>query len=222
MCLFAGTGFLLACESRPVSTDSLTNGANSDTAIVVRNDSDAARELDDLEAWVNKQANQTDSSVKENWPQVKAEFKERSARLDSKMDSLSAETKAEYAALKAKYQDWEAKKEKRENRPLEPAKVQQWQKELLGDNTNLAALTAADMRETYLLFMGTVRAKRTRWTQEDWDYVDHIYSQLNDRKQEVESSLSTTDRIKIKSLQAEYLALEAGSDAKDLYKHVIK
>jgi hypothetical protein len=52
--------------------------------------------------------------------------------------------------------------------------------------------------------------------------VDHIYGRLNDRKQQVESAIPAADRLKIKTLQAEYLALEAGSDAKDLYQHVKK
>jgi hypothetical protein len=65
-----------------------------------------------------------------------------------------------------------------------------------------------------------VRAKKQRWTQEDWDYVDHVYSQLNNRKEQVESAIPAADRIKIKTLQAEYLALEASGDAKDLYKNV--
>ena len=80
--------------------------------------------------------------------------------------------------------------------------------------------TPLSPREAYLTFIGVVRARKTRWTQDDWDYVDHVYSRLNDRKRQVDSALSTSDLVKIKTLQAEYLALEAGSDAKDLYQEV--
>jgi hypothetical protein len=67
-----------------------------------------------------------------------------------------------------------------------------------------------------------VRAQKRRWTQDDWDYVDHVYGRLNKRRGQVESAIPAADRIKIKTLQAEYLALEASGDARDLYQHVKK
>lgn len=211
---------LPACETRKTTTQTTTTEvAGDDTARVVRKQTTASRELEELEAWVEEKAQRTDSSAKENWPKVKEEFRQRAARLDTKVDSLSAEGKAEYAAVKRRYESWEARQERRTSQPLDPAKLQQWEKELLG-NKKLASLQAPDMREMYLTFMGVVRARKTRWTQDDWDYVDHVYSRLNDRKRQVDSAIPTSDLVKIKTLQAEYLALEAGSDAKDLYQHV--
>jgi hypothetical protein len=215
-CLLA----LWACETRKTTTET-TRGESGDTTVVVRKQTKVSSELNDFRAWVNEKADRTDSTARENWPQVKEEFKQRAARLDSKADSLSAEGKAEYKELKAKFQSWEARQENRTRQPLDPAKVQQWEKELLGNKT-AASIGAADMREMYLTFMGVVRAKKRRWTQDDWDYVDHIYSRLNDRMQQVASAVPGPDKLKIKTLQAEYLALEAGSDAKDLYQHVKK
>jgi len=214
--IFILAGILLACETRTVATTE----AGDNTAIVTERDPETERELREFKAWVNDKANRVDSSADKNWPKVKEEYKARTARLESRMDSLSVQSKQEYAELKSKYRNWETKKERRESKPLQADKIQEWQQQLLGNNTNLAALTAADMRETYLLFMGIVRAKKQRWTQEDWDYVDHVYSQLNNRKEQVESAIPTADRIKIKTLQAEYLALEASGDAKDLYNNV--
>ncbi|MGV3503081.1 MAG: hypothetical protein ACO1O1_05200 [Adhaeribacter sp.] len=222
--LFCGllTGLLPACETRKTTTQTTTTEvAGDDTTRVVRKESKASRELDELQAWVQDKAQRTDSTTRENWPKVKEEFRQRAARLDTKVDSLSAEGKAEYADLKRRYESWETRQERRTSQPLEAAKVQQWEKDLLG-NKNLASLQAIDMRETYLTFMGVVRARKTRWTQDDWDYVDHVYSRLNDRKRQLETALSTSDRLKIKTLQAEYLALEAGSDAQDLYQGVKK
>ncbi|WP_034256657.1 hypothetical protein [Adhaeribacter aquaticus] len=221
--IFIVTAGLFACESRSTnSSQGLSNSDNNDTIRVTRRETKVSRELDDFRAWVNSKANKTENNAKENWPQVKEEFKEKSARLDAKADSLSAETKAEYAKLKAKYKRWESQQDQRQGTPLDPAKIQQWQQELLGGNRDLASISGADMRETYLLFMGIVRAKNNKWTQDDWDYVDYVYGQLNDRKQQVESGIPATHRIKIKALQAEYLALESSSDARDLYQHVKK
>jgi hypothetical protein len=211
---------LLACENRNTTTQTIT-GDTGDTAVVVHKNTKASRELDDFKAWVQDKASRTDSSAKENWPKIKEEFKQRSARLDSKADSLSAQGKAEYKELKSKYQSWEARKNKRTSQPLDVAKLQQWEKNLLA-NKKVETIAAADMREMYLTFMGVVRAQKRRWTQDDWDYVDHIYGRLNDRKQQVESAIPAADRLKIKTLQAEYLTLEASGDAKDLYQHVKK
>ena len=218
--IFLLTGTLLACENRPVATTNPVTGEKGNTAVVTQRDPETERELREFKAWVNDKANRVDSSADKNWPKVKEEYKARTARLESRMDSLSVQSKQEYAELKTKYRSWETKKEARESKPLQPAKIQEWEQQLLGNNTKLASLNATDMRETYLLFMGIVRAKKQRWTQEDWDYVDHVYSQLNNRKEQVESAIPAADRIKIKTLQAEYLALEASGDAKDLYKNV--
>lgn len=220
-CQVALAGVLLACESRPTTTTTTTTD-NNDTVTVTRRNTKVSDELNDFRSWVNAKANRTDSAARENWPEAKEDFKQRTARIESRLDSLSAESKAEYARMKAEYQAWENKKERRESKPLDASKLRQWEQELLGPTKELATLTAADMRETYLLFMGIVRAKKNNWTQDDWDYVDNVYSRLNDRKQELEGAIPTTDRIKIKTLQAEYLALEASHDAKDLYQHVRK
>lgn len=215
------TGLLLACEDRKTTQTATqtTREETGDTAVVVRKETKVSRELDDFRTWVNDKVARTDSTTRENWPKVKEEFRQRAARLDSKVDSLSAEGKAEYQELKNEYKSWEAKQERRTSRPLDPAKVKQWEKDLLGGKAP-ETIAAADMREMYLTFMGVVRARKGRWTQDDWDYVDHVYARLNDRQDQLESAIPSSDRVKIKSLQAEYLALEASGDARDLYQHV--
>ena len=221
VCQVALAVAFFACESRTTTTTTTTTD-NNDTITVSQRNVKVSQELEDFKNWVNTKANRTDSSACENWPEVKEDFKQRSARIESKLDSLSADSKAEYARMKSQYQAWEAKKESRESKPLDATKLRQWEQELLGPTKELTTLTAPDMRETYLLFMGIVRAKKSKWNQDDWDYVDNVYSRLNARREELEGGIPTTDRIKIKSLQAEYLALEASHDAKDLYQHVKK
>ena len=214
------TAVMLACESRTTTTQTTASTDENDTVTVTRRNTKVSDELEEFRIWVRNKADRTDSTARENWPEAKEDFKRRTAQIDSKVDSLSAGAKAEYARLKAEYQTWEEKNEDRARRPLDANKLRQWEQELLGPTKELATLNAADMRETYLLFMGIVRAKKNKWTQDDWDYVDNVYSRLNARKSELEGGISTGDRLKIKSLQAEYLALEATQDAKDLYQHV--
>ncbi|MDB5262272.1 MAG: hypothetical protein JWQ14_1553 [Adhaeribacter sp.] len=222
-CALGLAAALPACESRTTTTTQTTaTTEGTDTTTVTRRQTKVSNELEDFRSWVRTKANRTDSSARENWPEVKEDFKRRTARIDRKADSLSADARAEYARLKADYQTWEEKNQSRAQQPLDANKLRQWEQELLGPTKELATLTAADLRETYLLFMGIVRAKKNKWTQDDWDYVDNVYSRLNDRKEELEGGLSAADLLKIKSLQTEYLALEAAQDAKDLYQHVKK
>ncbi len=216
---------LLACEpNRTVETSTTSSdevaSTETDTIRVVQQGPNAAQELKKFKDWVNRQAGKVDSSTNKNLPEVQAEFKKRTAQLEKGLDSLSAEAKAEYKAAREKYKAWEEQNKQRTSQPLQAAEIKKRQAQLLGEYKNLNTITAANVREAYLIFMGVVRAKKHNWNQNDWDYVDYIYRQLNNRKGEFETAISTTDKLKIRSLQAEYLALEASQDAKDLIKTV--
>ncbi|PSR55326.1 hypothetical protein AHMF7605_18345 [Adhaeribacter arboris] len=217
---------LLACEPKrnietsSSSQSSRSTSADTDTIRVVQHNTNAVQELKKFKDWVNQQAGKVDSSTNKNLPGIQAEFKKRSARLEKGLDSLSGEAKAEYQAARAKYKIWEAQNKQRTSQPLQAAEIEKRQAQLLGEYKDLNTITAANVREAYLLFMGMVRAKKQNWNQNDWDYVDYVYRQLNKRKDEFGTAISRTDKLKIKSLQAEYLALEASQDAKDLIKTV--
>ncbi len=222
-----GTAFS-ACESRrAIETEEASTASagadrsdSRDTVLVIRGNTNAVKELKKFKDWVNQKANKVDSTTNENLPEIQAEFKRKTAHLEKGLDSLSKDAKAEYLAAKAKYKVWEAQNKERTSKPLQAAEIRKRQKQLLGEYQNLNNITAANVREAYLVFMGMVRAKKQNWNQNDWDYVDYVYRQLNDRKQEITTSISSNDELKIKSLQAEYLALEASQDAKDLIKAV--
>ncbi|WP_115374626.1 hypothetical protein [Adhaeribacter pallidiroseus] len=219
---------LSACESRRTIEAEEASTASAgvdqqdsrDTILVVRGNTNAVKELKKFKDWVNQKANKVDSATNENLPEIQAEFKRKTAHLEKGLDSLSKDAKAEYLATKAKYKAWEAQNKERTSKPLQAGEIKKRQKQLLGEYQNLNSINATNVCEAYLVFMGMVRAKKHNWDQNDWDYTDYVYRQLNNRKQEITTSISTNDELKIKSLQAEYLALEAGKDAKDLIKAV--
>ncbi|QNF32653.1 hypothetical protein HUW51_07895 [Adhaeribacter swui] len=219
---------LSACETRrTIATEeaiTASTGADQsgsrDTILVIRGNTSAVKELKKFKDWVNQKASKVDSATNENLPEIQAEFKRKTAHLEKGLDSLSKDAKAEYLEAKAKYKAWEAQNKERTSKPLQAAEIKKRQKQLLGEYQNLNKINATNVREAYLVFMGMVRAKKRNWDQNDWDYTDYVYRQLNDRKQEITTSISASDELKIKSLQAEYLALEAGKDAKDLIKAV--
>ncbi|MDQ4141621.1 MAG: hypothetical protein M3142_14015 [Bacteroidota bacterium] len=217
---------LLACEpQRSVETSATTNSngaasTDTDTIHVIQHNTNAVQELKEFKDWVNRQASRVDSSTNKNMPEIQAEFKKRTARLEKGLDSLSADAKAEYKAARAKFNEWERQNKLRTSRPLQAAEIEKRKVQLLGEYKDLNTISAANVREAYLVFMGAVRAKKHNWNQNDWDYVDYVYRELNDRKDEFGTAISSADKLKIKSLQAEYLALEASQDAKDLIKTV--
>ena len=210
-----------ACE-RTQRTDTQTEATETDTVSVSRTET-TTRPNDDLREfrdWVNNKTAEADTNAKRRWPKVKDEFKTRSTRVEQNLDSLSEESKREYAALKKRYENWEKNQEIRTAQPLDEVTLKTWRQQLLSDRSNFATITAANAKETYLLFMGIVRAKSEKWSLTDWDYVDQVYSELNNRKAQIEGQIPTADRLKIKALQAEYLTLEASADAKDAYQNV--
>ncbi|GAB2550188.1 hypothetical protein [Rufibacter soli] len=183
----------------------------------------AEKDLAELREWVNEKTDKTDSTATQKWPEVKEEFKQRSAQLEEKADSLSEESKAEYKELRRRFENWETRNQQRSQVPLHPETLARFEQELFGSANALESnWTAAQMREIYTQFLQNVRTRRASWTASDWDYVDEVYRQLNLKKEQVEDQIPTKDQLKIKALQAEYLTLETGKDAKDLFNEFKK
>ncbi|KAA3439183.1 hypothetical protein [Rufibacter hautae] len=184
----------------------------------------AEQDLAELREWMRDKTDSTgrnDSDTTKRGARIREEFREKTAQLDTKMDSLSAKSKAEYKELRRKYENWETRNQQRSAMPLNQQTLQRFEEELFGSANALdAQLTAAQMREVYTQFLQNVRARRTTWTAADWDYVDEIYSRLNQKKDQVEDQIPGQDKLKIKALQAEYLTLETTKDAKDLAREI--
>lgn len=204
-----------SCEGRRDVDDTevvTVDTADKDTAVVVQRGKTAEQQLDEFRGWLNRQADKGDTAIERNWPKVKEELRQRNAQLEQNFDSLSEKSKQEYKDLKARYERWEARQERRQQQPLDPSKLNNLKSKLLREYSNIEKITAGNIREAYLTFMGTVRAQRRNWTQDDWDYVDYVYSQLNERRGQIEGQISTGDNLKIRALQAEYLTLEGTAD----------
>lgn len=220
LCLAASA---MGCDSNRTVEGNEELAANSpdnqDTAVVVRSGESAEQELNEFREWLNRQADKGDTAIRKEWPQMKEDLRQKNAELERNFDSLSAKSKQEYRELQQRYKNWEARQERRQQQPLDRDKITQWQEQLLREHSNISAISATQMREAYLTFIGTVRTKRRSWTQDDWDYVDYVYSELNQRRRQLEGNLRVADNLKIRSLQAEYLALEGSADTKDMLQN---
>ncbi|MDX5418444.1 MAG: hypothetical protein LPK09_04450 [Hymenobacteraceae bacterium] len=174
------------------------------------------QDLEDLRTWMNRKASQGDSITRAEWPAIKQEFRARTHSLEQSTGKMTAQSKQEYGELKTRYRQWEADNEERYGQPLDRETASDWERKLAGTQ-NIRNLKASQMRDTYIRFMENVRAKRVDWSLRDWDYAEHVYLMLSDRKQQVLDQMSNSDKMKIAALQVEFNTLRKSRDAKDMY-----
>ena len=174
------------------------------------------QDLEDLRTWMNRKASQGDSITRAEWPVIKQEFRSRTQGLEQSTNKMTAQSKQEYGELKTRYRQWEADNEERYGQPLDRETAAQWERKLAA-TSNIRNLKASQMRDTHIRFMETVRAERGSWSLRDWDYAEHVYLLLNDRKQQVLGQMSNSDKMKVAALQVEFNTLRKSRDAKDLY-----
>ncbi len=214
--------FLWGCEGNRTAenTEEITVDVPADTARVERTGRTVDERLESLRGWMNEKVERGDTAIQREMPQIKEDFRQRSAEIEKNLDSLSADSKVEYNRMKQRYERWENRQERRQNTPLDAAELGQWQEQLLREFDDIETIEPQSMREAYLTFMGVVRAKRKNWTQSDWDYVDNVYGRLNQRRRQVEGQMSNSDRLKVRALQAEYLTLEGAADTQSMMRNM--
>ncbi|EJF08810.1 MULTISPECIES: hypothetical protein [Pontibacter] len=177
------------------------------------------QDLEDFRAWMNKRVSQGDSITRAEWPVIKQEFRTRTQSLDRNSSQMSEASKQEYGELKTRYNEWEAEKEESYGDPLNRETAAAWERRLAGTN-KIGQLKASQLRGAFVRFMENVRAQRTDWSLRDWDYAEHVYLLLSDRKQQVISQMSNSDKMKVAALQLEFNTLRKSRDAKDRYNQM--
>jgi activator of HSP90 ATPase len=177
------------------------------------------QDLEDLRSWMNQKASQGDSITRAEWPAIRQEFRARTRGLEQGSDKMTDESKQEYGELKTRYNHWEAANEEQYGQPLNRKTAAAWERRLAGTN-KVGQLKASQVRGAFIRFMENVRAQRMDWSLRDWDYAEHVYLQLTDRKQQLLDQMSNNDKIKISALQVEFNTLRKSRDAKDRYNNM--
>ena len=172
------------------------------------------KDLSNLRDWMSRKAGQADSITRAEWPVIKREFREMTASLDRNSGSMTETDKQEYGQLKSKYQTWEEKTEGNYGEPLNRDEARRWEIDLVGTSA-ISSVTAEEMRETFTYFMEQVRVSRGLWNLRDWDYAEHVYLQLSDRKQQVLDKMTNGDKIKVAALQVEFNTLRKSHDVRE-------
>jgi hypothetical protein len=180
----------------------------------------AEQDMDELRTWVNTKLNKAETATRQERAQLKEQFSELSGKVEVEAAKLSEQSKGEFKELKARYNQWEAKQQEQATLYLDKEELRRWQTALLGPYQEIRTIKGSRMRDAYLTLMSHVREKRRSWQPEDWAYAEEVLGRLNNRKDQVDASLSTSDRIKIQALKAEFATLKAGRNAKELYKEM--
>ncbi|CAN5902599.1 hypothetical protein BH24BAC1_BH24BAC1_33590 [soil metagenome] len=180
----------------------------------------AEQDLEELRTWVDTKLNRAGEVTREDRAQVKEQFNRLAAKVEEGASKLSEQSKADYKDLRSRYNQWEAKQQDLATIYLDKEELARWQAQLLGPHQNIPKIKAANLRDAYVTFIENVRERRRAWQPEDWVYAEEVLGRLNDRKDQVEPSLSTREIIKIQAVRTEFGTLQAGRKTKDLYKEM--
>ncbi|MBC6988454.1 DUF6565 domain-containing protein [Hymenobacter sp. BT491] len=191
-------------------TTTKTTSSTSSTAVSVE------RDLRSFSDWVNDKVDKAQAGARRNWPKLMSDFDRQSQRLDRATDSLSAQGKREYSAQKSRYQEWAAEQQRLDSQARQPETAQDTQKRLLNEDVNIASARATELPDLYLRLLETTRDQRRQWSQADWSAASVVLERLNARYDKVRDQLTVEDRLRVRSLQAEFRTLEKARAAKDL------
>ena len=98
----------------------------------------------------------------------------------------------------------------RRARPLDPRQQLAMEAKLLGPyNGQINALTPQDLPAVYGQLVRETRARRTTWTDRDWDYARAVYQRLNDQLKQVRLDMPARDEVRVRARQAEFVGLQA-------------
>ena len=176
------------------------------------------QDLAEFRAWMQRRSAQADSTIRNEWPNVKQEYKELTSGLNRNTQQLSEGSQKEYKEMKQRYGEWEERNES-ESVDLDGQELERWERQLTG-TTNISRLKPARMFDTYTHLLEKTRAQRREWSLRDWEYAEFVFGELNSRKAEVLEQLTNSDKIRIAALQVEFASLKKGREARDAYEHM--
>jgi hypothetical protein len=157
-----------------------------------------------------------------NWTTIDNGYQQRALQAEGSAEKLDKankeameESKAKYAALKAKYED---KLKENEAEAKAAAATPDYRQVLrnrlfgegkIGSDMKFEFVTAANLLSVYKNFVNTVADNKNSYTREDWDEIKVLYEALDTRKNAVEKDLSSGDNLKIAGLKVRFASIKA-------------
>jgi hypothetical protein len=149
-----------------------------------------------------------DSTPRERQAAVRKEVKE--------LDTLARTGTRKLARLGKGAAQYRAATRARRAEPLDPQQERRMEAALLGAADRIPGLTPATIAEAYAQLVRESRTRRTAWTERDWDYARAVYQRLNAQLKAIRLDLPARDELRIRTRQAEFVALQAGHTAKGI------
>lgn len=168
-------------------------------------------DVNEFRSWVNAQTNKLEERTEDDWKNTKADFRRRTEELDRKQERFSERLKADYQQIK---EDFKARERERDRLSNRSERLSQWERDLLGQYANGAAISAGNIQLAYSTFMENVRARHKAWSSEDWEMAEEVLEELNQRKESFEGMADEAE-VRIKAMQMEFAALKAGEASLD-------
>ncbi|ALW85806.1 hypothetical protein AUC43_12310 [Hymenobacter sedentarius] len=171
--------------------------------------------------WVDAKLELNMATVRLDWGRLQSDYTRMTKRLDGATDSLSVQSRREYLGQKARYKAWAAE----QGHPVpetvlvgeaRDSAVSAVQRKLLNTSAPINRAMASALPDLYSRLVESTRAQHSRWTKANWDEANLVLSRLNDRYSQVGDQLPIEDRVRVRSLQAEFKTLEKARDLKGI------
>ncbi|MCC3152309.1 hypothetical protein Q3A66_03510 [Hymenobacter sp. BT770] len=171
--------------------------------------------------WVDAKLELNMATVRLDWGTIQSDYTRMTKRLDAATDSLSVQSRREYLGQKARYKAWAAE----QGHPVpetvlvgeaRDSAVSTVQLKLLNTSAPINRAMASALPDLYSRLVESTRAQHSRWTKANWEEANLVLSRLNDRYSQVGDQLPIEDRVRVRSLQAEFKTLEKARDLKGI------
>lgn len=160
-------------------------------------------DVNEFRSWVNTQTNKLEERTEDDWKRTKEDFRRRTEELDRKQDRFSERVRADYQQIK---EDFKARERERDNVAGKQARLDKWERDLLGQYANGTSMSANNVEEAYKNFMSNVRARHKSWDQDEWEMAHLVLEELNQRKAAFDE-LPDEAEVRIKAMQMEFVTM---------------
>jgi hypothetical protein len=171
--------------------------------------------------WVDEKLELPMANVRLDWGTLETDYARMTKRIDGAIDSLTAQSRREYLGQKARYKAWAAEN----GHPVvelplageaKDSAVDNIQRKLLNTNAPINRAMASSLPDLYSRLIESTRVRYKTWTATDWEGANLVLGRLNSRFEQVGTQLQLEDRVRIRSLQAEFRTLEKARDLRGI------
>ncbi|SFP73891.1 hypothetical protein [Hymenobacter arizonensis] len=179
------------------------------------------QELRTFSNWVDDKLELNMATVRLDWTAIETDYSRMTKRLDGALDTLTAQSRREYLGQKARYKAWAAEN----GHPVieiplagdeRSSAVNDMQRKLLNTTAPINRAMASTLPDLYSRLIESTRVSHKRWVKTDWEGANLVLERLNARYEQVGSQLQLEDRVRIRSLQAEFKTLEKARDLRGI------